>query len=185
MARKGRSFERTLRYYLHRLFPRHESSGAVAFSVALGIWIAVLPTLGVALALTALAAHLMRVPKGPSLVSSFVATPPTLFLFFYPIAYFGVGLPLLRPPPASFDFLDEIEHMTLVNAGEVGAHLWHDARGHVIAFLVGILIVATITAALGFALAYVIMERKHERRRLARAAARARRSAAAAHAPDP
>jgi uncharacterized protein (DUF2062 family) len=179
MADKRRSFSRTLRYALHRLFPRHESSHAVAFSVALGIWIAVLPTLGVALFLTALAAHLARVPKGPSLIASFVATPPTLFLFFYPVAYFKVGLPLLQPPAASFDFLEEVEKLTLVNAGEVSAHLWHDARGHVIAFLVGIVIVATITAALGYALAYAIMERKLEKRRNARlAAARARAQSA-------
>lgn len=184
MARRPRSIKRTLRYYLHRLFPRHESSRSVALSVAIGIWIAVLPTLGIALGLTALAAHLARVPKGPSLVASFVATPPTLFFFFYPLAYFGVGLPLLSPPPAAFDFLEEIERITLVNAGEVGSRLWHDARGHVIAFLVGIVIVATITAALGYLLAHVVMERKHAQRRLARAAAKARRAALAQGALD-
>ena len=48
----------------------------------------------VALFLTALAAYALRVPKGPALLSSFVATPPTLFLGFYPLGYFGVGLPM-------------------------------------------------------------------------------------------
>lgn len=141
----------------------------MGISVALGIWIAVLPTLGVALALTLLAAQLARVPKGPGLLSSFVATPPTLFLFFYPVAYFKVGLPLLNPPPASVDFLAELQTLTLVNAGQVATHLWHDARGHVIAFLVGVSIVATLTAALGFAIAYAIMERQRHKRALRRA----------------
>jgi len=152
------------------MLPRHESSARVAWSVALGIWIAVLPTLGVALALTVLAAHLARVPKGPALVSSFVATPPTLFLFFYPVAYFGVGLPLVRPPAAEFDFLAEIQKLDLNNASEVTSRLWHDARGHVIAFLLGVVLVATITAALGFAASYFVMERRRRARLAARAA---------------
>jgi uncharacterized protein (DUF2062 family) len=170
MAAKRRTLSRTLRYFLHRLFPRHETSAAVGLSVALGIWIAVLPTLGVALPLTALAAHAARVPKGPALVASFVATPPTLFFIFYPLAYFQVGLPLLRPPQLSFDFMAEVQKLTLVNAPEMAARLWHDARGHVIAFLLGTLIVATITAALGFAVSHVVMARKLERRRAARQA---------------
>lgn len=169
MAAKRRTFSRTLRYALHRLFPRHETAGAVGLSVAIGIWIAVLPTLGIALPLTALAAHATRVPKGPALLSSFVATPPTLFFIFYPLAYFQVGLPLLKPPQLSFDFMAEVRTLTLVNATDVAARLWHDARGHVIAFLLGTLVVATITAALGYALSYVIMERKLERRRARRA----------------
>lgn len=173
MAIKRRSLSRTLRYYLHRLFPRHERSVDVATSVALGIGIGILPTLGVALFLTALAAHLARVPKGPGLVASFVATPPTLFLFFYPLAYLGVGLPLVRPAPTSFDFLAEVQTLTLLNAGAVATHLWHDARDHVIAFLVGVCVVAAVTAGIGFALGYAIMERKLEARRAAGAARRA------------
>jgi uncharacterized protein (DUF2062 family) len=167
---RRRSLSRTLRYYLHRLFPRHERSSDVAISVALGIWIAVLPTLGVALFLTALAAHLARVPKGPALVASFVATPPTLFFFFWPLGYLGVGLPLVRPAEASFDVLAELQRLTLLNAGSIVTHLWHDARGHVIAFLLGVSIVAAVTAAIGAALGYAIMERKLRARRQARAA---------------
>ena len=168
MASQRRTFSRTLRYFLHRLFPRHESAAAVGISVALGIWIAVLPTLGIALPLTALAAHLARVPKGPALVSSFVATPPTLFFIFYPLAYFQVGLPLLKPPPLAFDFLAEFQRLTLVNAPEVAGRLWHDAREHMIALLFGTVIVATVTATLGFASAYLVMQRKLERRRAQR-----------------
>jgi uncharacterized protein (DUF2062 family) len=175
MAARRRNLSRTLRFYLHRLFPRHEDSHSVATSVALGIWIAVLPTLGVALALTVLAAHLARVPKGPGLVASFVATPPTLFLFFYPLAYFKVGLPLVKPPPASFDFLHEVQKLSLANAGDLSTRLWRDAQGHVIAFLVGVFVVATVSAALGYALSFAIMQRKLARRHSARAARRALR----------
>jgi uncharacterized protein (DUF2062 family) len=170
MAAKRRTFSRTLRYALHRLFPRHETAHSVGMSVALGIWIAVLPTLGIALPLTALAAYAARVPKGPALLASFVATPPTLFFIFYPLAYFQVGLPLLAPPLLSFDFMAEIQKLTLVNAPDVAGRLWHDARGHVLAFLFGTLIVATITALLGYAISFVIMQRKLERRRVARLA---------------
>ncbi|MFT3923940.1 MAG: DUF2062 domain-containing protein [Myxococcales bacterium] len=168
-APRRRSFSRTLRYYAHRLLPRHGHSGRVAWSVALGIWIAVLPTLGIALALTALAAHIARVPKGPALVSSFVATPPTLFLFFYPLAYFGVGLPLLRPAAVQVDLLAEVQKLTLTNAGEISTRLWHDARGHVIAFLFGVLVVATATAAMGFGASYLLMEQRRRVRLAARA----------------
>ncbi len=178
---RRRNLARALRYYAYRLLPRHEPSGKVAASVALGIWIAILPTLGVALALTVLAAHIARVPKGPGLVSSFVATPPTLFLFFYPLAYFGVGVPLLRPRELDFDFLGEVQKLNLSNAGEIGARLWQDAREHVIAFLVGVLVVATVSAALGFGASYVLMERRR-RARLAARAERARRRAEHAEA---
>jgi uncharacterized protein (DUF2062 family) len=178
---KRRSLSRTLRYYSYRLLPRHESSAAVALSVALGIWIAVLPTLGIALGLTVLAAHIARVPKGPGLIASFVATPPTLFFLFYPLAYFGVGLPLLRPPRLAFDFLGEVQKLSLSNAGQVSSRLWQDARGHVIAFIVGVLVVATITAALGYAVSYMVMEQRRQRRLAARAErARQRQTAAEA-----
>lgn len=177
--KRPRRLSHTLRYHSYRMLPRHEKSGAVAFSVALGIWIAVLPTLGIALALTALAAHIARVPKAPALVASFVATPPTLFFIFYPLAYFGVGLPLLRPPALAFDFLGEIKKLTLANAGEISARLWHDARGHVIAFGVGVVVVATLTAALGYGASYWVMERRR-RVRLEARAARARIRLAAA-----
>jgi uncharacterized protein (DUF2062 family) len=176
MKAPRRRFSRTLRYAMHRLFPRHGSSFEVALSVALGVWIAILPTLGVALVLTILATYLCRVPKGPALVSSFIATPPTLFFGFYPLAYFGVGLPVLRPAALQFDFLGEIEKLTLSNAGDVGARLWGDARGHVIAFLLGLTLVATATAGAAFAGTYAIMERKR-RQRLER---RSQRSAASA-----
>jgi uncharacterized protein (DUF2062 family) len=182
MAVKRRSFTRALRYYYHRLFPRHEGSVAVATSVFLGVFIGVLPTLGVALVLTAIAAQIARVPKGPGLLASFIAIPPTLFFFFYPLGYFGVGLPLLQPADVDFEFLGEVERLSMVNAGEIATRLWRDARGHLIAFLVGMVIVAATTGALAFAATFMIMERKRRAREARRRLRRAERAEAEARA---
>lgn len=172
-----RSWKRTARYFYHRLFPRHERSAPVAFSVFLGVFIGLLPTLGVALIITAIVAQLCRVPKGPGLLASFIAIPPTLFLFFYPLGYFAIGLPLVHPPRVDFDFLAEIERLNLMTVGDVASHLWRDARPHLFAFLVGMTVVAAVTGALSFVATYVVMENKRklrlERRRLAREARRA------------
>ena len=136
----------------------------MAVSVFLGVFIGLMPTLGVALILTAVAAQLLRVPKGPGLLASFVAVPPTLFLFFYPLGYFAVGLPLVEPPPIDFDFLGEIKRLNWSTLQVIGAHLWNDASGHLIAFLVGMLIVAGGFALLAFAGTYVMMEAKRRQR---------------------
>jgi uncharacterized protein (DUF2062 family) len=184
MARRRRELSRTLRYFYHRVFPRRERSLPVALSVAIGVWIGVFPTIGVALLLTLVATQLARVPKGPGLLASFIAIPPTLFFFFYPLGYFGVGLPLVRPASLSFSFLGEVQRLTLMNAGEVTLRLWHDARDHLLAFVLGMAIVATITAALAFVVAYLVMERKrraHEQRRRLR---RAQAAALAGAAPE-
>lgn len=136
----------------------------MAVSVFLGVWIGLMPTLGVALVLTAIAAQIARVPKGPGLLASFIAVPPTLFFFFYPLGYFGVGLPLVQPATLDFDFLAEVERLNLMNAGAIAERLWQDARGHLIAFMVGMIVVATGTGLLAFAGTYTIMERKRRAR---------------------
>ena len=147
----------------------------VALSVALGVFIGVLPTLGVALLLTAIAQQLLGLPKGPGLVASFIAIPPTLFLFFYPLGYFGVGVPLMHPASIDFDFLEQIHALTLANAGDLIAHLWAVARDHLIAFMVGMLIVASVTALISFVLTYATMERRKRKRAEERARRREER----------
>jgi uncharacterized protein (DUF2062 family) len=161
---RRRNFRRRLKYYYHRLFPRHERSLSVAISVFLGVFIGVLPTLGIALVLTAIAAQLAGVPKGPGLLASFIAVPPTLFFFFYPLGYFGVGLPLVQPPAVSFDFLEQVSGMSLFTVGEVLTRLWTHARGHVLAFLVGMLVVAAASGLIAFAATYFVMEQKRKLR---------------------
>ena len=167
-----RSWKRTAKYYYHRLFPRHERSLPVAVSVALGVFIGLMPTLGIALILTAIATHLCGVPKGPGILASFIAIPPTLFLFFYPLGYFGVGLPLVHPAAVHFDFLARIRGVSLLTVAELGEQLWYNARGHLMAFLVGMTIVSAGFAALSFAVTYAIMELKRKNRQARRARAR-------------
>ena len=86
-----------LRTFYRALFPEGQSAVLVAVSVFLGVFIGVLPTIGFALPLTALATGAFRLPMGPGLVASFVATPPTLFMFFYPLGYL-LGRELTAPP---------------------------------------------------------------------------------------
>ena len=164
MAVNLRSLQRTFRYYIHRLFPRHQPSTPVAASVALGVFIGVLPTLGVALILTAIAQQILGLPKGPGLVASFIAIPPTLFLFFYPLGYWAVGVPLMHPAALDFNFLAQIKTLTMANAADVLGYLWTVAEDHLIAFMVGMTIVASVTAALAFGLTYVMMERRRRMR---------------------
>lgn len=149
-----------LRQYQRDIFPIDESPARVAGSVFAGAFIGVMPTLGVALPLTWLATSVLKLPKGPGMVASFIATPPTLFFFFYPLGYFAVGLPIVQPPSIDFDFLSTIASLNLRNTAEVGAELWQTAQGHVLAFVVGMSIVALVTAALCAWVAFSVMQRK-------------------------
>lgn len=152
----------TLRRYYRDIFPADREPLPVAASVFLGAFIGVLPTIGIAVPLTLLATAVFKLPKAPGVVASFIATPPTLFFFFYPLGYFAVGLPIVEPVAIDFDFLEVIGSMTLANVSEVGSKLWGGARDHVIAFFVGMSIVATVSAALCAIPTYVIMKRKHD-----------------------
>lgn len=153
-------FRRALRRYYREVFPEGQKPLPVAASVFLGAFIGVMPTLGIAIPLTWLATAVFRVPKAPGIVASFIATPPTLFFFFYPLGYFAVGLPLVHPPPIDFDFLGAIGDLTLANIGEAGAHLWNSAKGHVLAFFVGMSVVATVSALICAIPTFVIMRKK-------------------------
>lgn len=170
-------YRRALRYYYHRAFPRHQEPLPVALSVFVGVFIGVLPTLGIAVGLTLIATSILKLPKTPGVVASFIAIPPTVFLFFYPLGYFAVGVPLMKPKAIDFDFLEVVGSLTLANIGEVGGQLWSGASDHVLAFMVGMTIVSSITAVICFSLTIVIMKRRraeHLRKREERRAARLR-----------
>lgn len=156
---KRSKLRRYARYYYRQLFPKRQSPVAVATAVFLGVFIGVLPTLGIALPLTALATELFRVPKGPGLVASFIATPPTLFLFFYPLGYV-VGVALVHPPPITFDFVGAVGEMSLLHIDTTIAPLWAQAKDHVLAFAVGMTIVAGVTALIAFVATYWIMRHR-------------------------
>lgn len=142
------------------LFPSDGGTFEVAAAVFVGVFIGVLPTVGFALLLTSAAAALLRVPQGPALVSSFLANPPTLFGFFYPLGYVvGCRLTGTRPlkPQA---FLSELEHLNGINGGPALARLWADSRPHLLAWATGMPIVALSSALLLSATAYWVMHRR-------------------------
>ena len=146
------------------LFPEGQSATVVAVSVFVGVFIAVMPTFGVALPLTVLATALCRVPKGPGLIASFIATPPTLLLFFYPLSYF-LGETLTAKATAQVKALGETPEVAPLSVQDIFT-LWHEARSHVVAFLLGTLIVSLITAALVSAVCYwIISRRRHSKLR--------------------
>jgi uncharacterized protein (DUF2062 family) len=148
------------------LFPEGRSALVVAASVFIGVFIAVLPTIGFALPLTALATQLCRLPKGPGLVASFVATPPTLFTFFYPLGYL-LGTSLTGPPAVDLQLLAELQKLTPSTVYGILGHLWQDARPHVLAFALGTSIVSLLSAAIVATVAYwVIIRRGAAGRRL-------------------
>ena len=126
---------RTYRYYYHRMFPRRRSPHEVAMSVFLGVFIGVLPTIGVAIPLTVLGCHLFRVPKIPGVLSSFIAIPPTLFFFFYPLGL-TTGSLILKPVPIEFDFLEKFSELNLSNIGPTLGFLLKQAGGHFYAFFI-------------------------------------------------
>ena len=152
-------FRQRLRAFYRALFPEGQNAVLVAVSVFVGVFIAVLPTIGIALPLTVLTTTLCRLPLGPGLVASFVATPPTLFLFFYPLGYF-VGRTLTAPPAVNVELLSELQRLSLSTVREVAGRLWQDARPHLLAFMFGILLVSLVTAASIAAVSYWIVKRR-------------------------
>ncbi len=152
-------FRQHVRAFYRALFPEGQSAVLVAISVFVGVFIAVLPTIGIALPLTVLVTTLCRLPKGPGLMASFVATPPTLFMFFYPLGYF-LGKTLTAPPPVDVELLSELQQLSLSTVREVFGRLWQDARPHVLAFMFGILLVSLVTAAIVAAVSYWIIARR-------------------------
>jgi uncharacterized protein (DUF2062 family) len=131
----------------------------VALSVFLGVFIGVLPTLGIALPLTALATMLFRVPRAPGMAASFIAIPPTLVFFFYPLGYL-VGDRLLVPPPVTIDVVAAFSAMTPGNALDTIGLLWSQAKAHLVAFVLGMTIVATVTALLGYGVTWSLLGRR-------------------------
>lgn len=134
----------------------------VGFSVAIGVFIGIWPTIGVAIILTVALCAFFRLPKIPGTVASFVANPFTQFGFFYPAGYM-LGCDIVEPDRIGFDFLDKMEGLSFKNALSVVADLWTNASGHVVAFLLGITIVAAIFAFVFFWLGYGIVTYRQRR----------------------
>lgn len=132
----------------------------IAVSVFVGVFIGVLPTIGFALPLTALATGAFRLPKGPGLVASFVATPPTLFMFFYPLGYL-LGKELTAPPAVNVELLSELRRLAPSTLREILGGLWRDARPHLMAFILGMVIVSLLTAIIVATASYWLILRRN------------------------
>lgn len=155
------TFRERLRSFYRALFPEGQSAAMVAVSVFLGVFIGVFPTIGFALPLTAFATSLLRLPKGPGLVASFVATPPTLFMFFYPLGYL-LGTKLTAPPAVKLQLLVELRRLAPSTVREVLGGLWRDARLHVLAFVLGMVIVSLLTGVIVATASYWIIVRRKQ-----------------------
>lgn len=165
LNRKKSNKSRTARIsyiYFNRMFPKRMDALQVALSVFLGVFIGIWPTIGVAIILTVAVCALFRLPKVPGVVASFVANPLTQFGFFYPAGYY-IGRKILQPEKISFDFLEEIKGLSFSNVIEVVSRLWNEAAGHLLAFLLGITIVAFVFGVFfGIAAYFIVSYRKRK-----------------------
>lgn len=154
--RSESKYKRLGRIYYNRMFPRRQDASKVAWSVAAGVAIGIWPTIGVAIILTVAFCALFRLPKVPGIVASFVANPLTQFGFFYPTGY-SIGCKIINPDKINFDFLSEFEGVSFKNFTSVISHLWTSATDHVVAFLIGITIVALFFGAIFFIATFFIV----------------------------
>jgi uncharacterized protein (DUF2062 family) len=159
--------KRLRRYFYNRLLPKRRPPRDVAFSVAIGIFIGILPTWGFALLLTIGVLALLRLPKIPGALSSFIAIPPTIFPFFYPVGY-TIGYHIFHPIPLGKGFLAEVKDTSIHNILQKFEWFLGTARDHFIAFMVGTAIVALITAIIGGFLTYLVMTKRHAEYRRSR-----------------
>lgn len=155
---KSPKFTRAISYYQHRMLPRKQQPHEVAFAVAIGVWIGVMPTIGIAILLTLPVCHLMKLPKIPAVLGSMVANPLTQFTIFYPSGYF-LGK-IILPPVTNFDFLERFSELSWSNYGEIAIEFLGEAKDHFFAFLVGMVIVSTLFGTLFYLIIYTLMNKK-------------------------
>ena len=147
---------RVRRYIYNQLFPKRQSPLKVSLAVFIGIFIGILPTWGIAVLKTIIILGILKLPKLPGVLASFVATPPTQFFIFYPIGLW-LGSKILPPPDKPVQLIEEIRSMNLSNFTEKFAWLFGSAREYFISFIVGMVIVAILVAFIGALLTWFIM----------------------------
>lgn len=155
-------FTRIRRVYFNRMFPVRQDALKVGFSVAAGVFIGIWPTIGVAIILTVAFCALFRLPKIPGVVSSFVANPVTQFGFFYPAGYM-LGCKIVQPEAIDFDFLEKFEDLSWNNLTVILGDLWTNAAGHLVAFMIGITIMAAIGGFIFFWIGYGVVTYRQKR----------------------
>ena len=155
-------YKRLSRIYYNRMFPRSQDALKVAWSVFIGVFIGVWPTIGFAIILTVAICAIFRLPKVPGVIADFVANPVTQFGFFYPGGYY-IGCKIYHPGKIAFDFLGEFERMSVRNCAVIVKNLWINAADHLIAFMIGITIMAAATGFVFFVLAYFIVNHRKKK----------------------
>ncbi|MBO7384692.1 MAG: DUF1015 family protein, partial [Fibrobacter sp.] len=160
--RQQPKYKRLSRIYYNRMFPRNQDAMKVAWSVFIGVFIGVWPTIGFAIILTVAICALFRLPKVPGVIADFVANPVTQFGLFYPGGYL-IGCKIVNPDPITFDFLGEFERMSIRNCAVILKNLWVNAADHLLAFMVGITIMAAVVGFLFFFAAYFIVSRRKKK----------------------
>lgn len=153
---------RIRRIYVNRMFPIRQDALKVGFSVAAGVFIGIWPTIGVAIILTVAFCAAFKLPKIPGVVSSFVANPVTQFGFFYPGGYL-MGCKLIKPKAIDFDFLEKFEDLSWNNLTEILGYLWTNAADHLLAFMIGITIMAAIGGFIFFWIGYGVVTYRQKR----------------------
>ncbi len=179
--------KRAIRFYRYKLFPRNQATVPVAISIFLGVWIGVMPTIGIAIALTVLICKIFRLPIVPGVTSSFIANPATQFPIFYPVGYW-IGLSIVNPAP--FEFLSIFERISknfapfdLNSYGDTlssFASLATENTPHFFSFLLGMTILSTVIAGICFFLSVYYMDtlkkNRKERKEAKRLAKKSRKS---------
>lgn len=145
----------------HRALPRKDSPAPVAWSVAIGVFIGILPTFGFSLALTIVILSLLRLPKLPGSISSFIAIPPTIFPFFYPVGYL-IGRKVITTTPMDIGLIDILQNMRISQIFTTLYNLAQTAGDHLLAFCVGTAILGSAFALFFFIATYIAMKIKQK-----------------------
>lgn len=152
---KSPKMKRMAKLFSYRAFPRNNPPTRVAWAVFWGVWIGVMPTIGVAIPITLLFCWIFRLPKAPAAAASFVSNPftvPPFYLFAY---WLGKGM--INPAPTKYDLMD-----ILLNAPwrEKLPQIWEviiNSPAHWNSFLLGITIVATIISIVFWVIAFYVV----------------------------
>jgi len=161
----------------HRALPRKDDPSAVAWSVSIGVFIGILPTFGFSLALTLIVLTLLKLPKLPGSISSFIAIPPTIFPFFYPVGYL-IGRQLITTTPMDVGLIEVIKNMKVSEVPSTLYNLAIQSGDHLLAFFIGTGILALIFAIFFFIATFFLMKIKRRlfmRERLLRKAHKSKR----------
>jgi len=142
---------RYLRYIYLRLVRVHDAPKKVAGGFALGVFLGVFPTFGIAIPLSYVLATLFRINRAAAITGSLIMNPFTTPLFWSLSAAVGAAL-----------FKEDTK--MVLSAWEQGEKLTSMTKGALI-YLTGNLIVSTATAGLSFALALFLVKKHRERKR--------------------